>query len=356
MEHVLAETKEIEDRENLRIQQGPGQNGPPLGESASGAASPELGLPGVPRNIAVIRGGAIGDFVVTVPAIETLRLAGSPARLTLIGNPQILGLARADRVLRHDSAILAPLYAETGPLPPETERLFRDMDVVLAYAVDPQGVLERRLGSVVQGELILHDPRPDPCGSRHITEHLLEPLCRRGMPVADSSPRLAVPEEGRASAARAWRRHHLGPAVVAIHPGSGGRHKCWPAACYLALVEELCQRGVQTLLLGGPAEESLLVDLEPRLPSGCAAWRPGSLAELAGMLAQSALFVGNDSGPAHLAAAVGTATLTLFGPTDPQVWRPRAPGSRYVRAPGGDWTALDVDSVLPVALECLPER
>ena len=354
-DHGITESKEIKDRNNPGIQQGPGQKGHAPG-SACWATGPRPGRPDAPRDIAVIRGGAIGDFVLTLPAIDALRQACRPARLLLIGNPQVLSLAPADRVLSHDSARLSPLYSKAGPIPPDTRSLFRDKDVVLAYAVDPDGVLERRLSSVVQGELILYDPRPDPGSRRHVTEHLLEPLQQRGVPVVDARPRVLLPAAGRASADRTWRQHDLGPLVAALHPGSGGRHKCWPLACYLALIEELGRRDVQTLLLGGPAEEGLFRELGPRPLPGCTILHPAGLVDLAGILERCELFIGNDSGPGHLAAALGTATVSLFGPTDPQVWRPRAPWSRCLQAPGGDWTALGVDSVLQVALECLPER
>lgn len=71
---------------------------------------------------------------------------------------------------------------------------------------------------------------------------------------------------------------------------------------------------------------------------------------LGATLARAALFVGNDSGVAHLAAASGAPTLTLFGPTDPAIWAPVGPSVASVRAPGGVLTGLSVDAVVAAAL------
>ena len=78
---------------------------------------------------------------------------------------------------------------------------------------------------------------------------------------------------------------------------------------------------------------------------------PGDLRSMAGLLRHADLFIGNDSGPGHIAAAVGTPTLTLFGPSDAETWAPRHPLARVLKAPDGHLPSLSVESVLRAALE-----
>jgi len=303
------------------------------------------------KSITVIRGGAIGDFVLTLPAIEAVRQAYPEASLRLIGRPAILRLAHPDRILDHDSPLLAPLHAPSRLLPSAVSALFADADFLLTYAADPDGVLAGHLRSLAKGPTLVHDPRPLPGAAVHITDHLLQPLRQAGIPVPDPVPRIHLREEDRDYGSACWQRYGLRSPVVVVHPGSGGRRKCWPRARFLALVNALEQRRIRTLLLRGPVEE----DLQYPLPSGVLSLGPPGLLELAGLLARADLFIGNDSGPGHIAAAVGAPTLTLFGPTDPRVWSPRSPRARILQASTGQLEALAVDSVLRAVLESLEE-
>ncbi|MCA9245267.1 MAG: glycosyltransferase family 9 protein, partial [Phycisphaerales bacterium] len=112
---------------------------------------------------------------------------------------------------------------------------------------------------------------------------------------------------------------------ILIHPGSGGGSKCWPGACFQRVASDLSDRMPKTPIafLIGP------VELETWAPEGIAAFEAiapiflcDDPAELAHLLAATPLLIGNDSGPSHLAALLGTPTLTLFGATDAVVWRP----------------------------------
>jgi ADP-heptose:LPS heptosyltransferase len=103
---------------------------------------------------------------------------------------------------------------------------------------------------------------------------------------------------------------------VLLHPGSGSPKKNWPLEYFQELAQRLNATGLTTAFTHGPAEDNL--PLENCLP-------PMSLPDLARTLASAHLYIGNDTGITHLAAAVGTPTLALFGPTNPTVWAPRGP-------------------------------
>ncbi len=303
-----------------------------------------------PANIKVIRGGACGDFVLTLSAIDALHQAFPGTELHLVGNPQILRLAHPERILDHNSACLVPLYTRTGPLPAATRALFNHTRFVLAYAVDPEGILEFRLEELMGDEFVLCDPRPTPGCARHIVDHLLQPLHQRGIAVPDPEPRLRLRDEDRVYAEECWERYQLVLPVVALHPGSGGRHKCWPLPRFLALADELRQQGCRVLLLYGAAEADLAPTLQERLPPDCLLLQPPSLLDLAGLIEKADLFIGNDSGPGHIAAALGTPTVALFGPTDPDVWGPRGSSTQILQAPTGLLSAISMDSVLKRAI------
>ncbi len=125
---------------------------------------------------------------------------------------------------------------------------------------------------------------------------------------SDGIPRIAcsIPPEGRGN-------------FAAIHPFSGGARKNWPLEKFRQLARQL-EAEMPVRWCAGPED--------PPLEN---AVRFDDLYELARWLARARLYVGNDSGITHLAAAVGTPVLALFGPTDPEIWAPRGENVRVGR-------------------------
>jgi len=121
----------------------------------------------------------------------------------------------------------------------------------------------------------------------------------------------------------ARRINRDGPVVV--HPGSGGPRKCWPPERFTSLFEHLQNIGRELIIVLGEVERE-------RPPEGTTDWgrrfdvrQPTDLIELSEIISRAAVFVGNDSGPTHLAAQLGVGTVALFGPTDPRIWSPVGP-------------------------------
>ncbi len=300
-----------------------------------------------PEHITLVRSGAIGDFVLTLPAVDALRMAYPRSNLRLIGNPSILRLAPVNDLVDINGADVAGLYNPGGAVPDRTRALFSNVELLLAYAVDPDCSLQARLTEIVHGRAIVYDPRPS--RGIHVIEHLLAPLRTLGIPASDPIPRVRLHERELVSAGKLLEKHRLPSPLVAIHPGSGGRGKCWPLSSFLELAQGLRLRGAGVVVLCGPVERDFVVELRLHLP--CLI--PPDLRSLAGLLRQADLFIGNDSGPGHVGAAVGTATLTLFGPTEAETWAPRHPLARILKAPDGHLSSLPVESVLQAALEQL---
>ncbi|HEX5050168.1 MAG TPA: glycosyltransferase family 9 protein [Planctomycetota bacterium] len=136
-----------------------------------------------------------------------------------------------------------------------------------------------------------------------------------------------------------------GPCVLA--PGSGGVHKCWPRRHWLRLADALGAAALRIVV--GPAE---LERDDPRRwpwPAGTEFLADVTAVELAQQLRAAGCFVGNDSGPTHLAAALGVPTVAIFGPTDPRVWAPVGPHVHVVGGGGRALAGVEVGEVAAAA-------
>jgi ADP-heptose:LPS heptosyltransferase len=182
------------------------------------------------------------------------------------------------------------------------------------------------------------DPRP----GVHISDHLLGVLPPLGVEPAGRSARLPVRSEWLDVGRDALAARGVTSNYAVLHPGSGGRAKRWPVARFAELASRLSEPVVWLL---GPAERDDGQARDVGEGVGTILDRL-TLRELAGVLAACRLYVGNDSGVSHLAAALGAPTVAVFGATDPSVWAPR--GERVTIASGwgrGGLGAVSVDEV-----------
>jgi hypothetical protein len=138
-------------------------------------------------------------------------------------------------------------------------------------------------------------------------------------------------------------RHNVkGP--ILIHPGSGGREKCYPIDGFIQLIETVTRHGKSARVLLGEVELERFpaADLR-RLENVAPIGRPARYVDLLAEMNNAAAFIGNDSGPAHLAAVTGLPTVTIFGPTNPALWRPIGPRVAVVEA--ADFSGLKADDI-----------
>jgi len=162
---------------------------------------------------------------------------------------------------------------------------------------------------------------------RHTVEINLDALRRLGI-YPDENRRLvlAVAPSAEAAAEEAMSRFHLtNRSFVLIHPGSRWFFKCWPPDRVARLCDAIVAGGMPVALVSGPdpLEQRLLCEVTSRLKHPLPTF-PGtlSLKELAALIARARLFVGMDSAPMHMAAAMGTPTVALFGPSGEIEWGP----------------------------------
>ncbi|NBU68678.1 MAG: hypothetical protein EBS49_03505 [Verrucomicrobia bacterium] len=278
--------------------------------------------------ILVIRGGALGDFLLTLPAVAGIRQKWPQARLELVANPRfgelVTGPGRVDGIRAIDRPGLAGFFAKGGVLEPDWCDYFSEFDLTVSYLFDPDGIFEanwRRGGG--QGDYLAIDPTgPATAAWKHLTGPLSALGVGPGMSHLLRGEKLATAESSRVPGSV--------PRIV-IHPGSGGARKCWPLEDWL---EELRiwkrERPVEWVWLAGEVEGDLLRGIPEewrRAPHE--EWENRPLPDVFGLLRSADLYLGHDSGISHLAAWSGVPCGLLFGPTDPKIWAP--PGS-HVRS------------------------
>ena len=151
-----------------------------------------------------------------------------------------------------------------------------------------------------------------------------------------SLPRLAPTADAQAWVSNFWQQLGLSDdqPVVALHPGSGGTRKNWPAERFASVAALLAARDVVTLLIEGPADATAAAKVAALAGASVRRVPAATLDRIAALLGRCRAYLGNDSGITHLAALTGTPTVAVFGPTDLTVWRPLGLHTRVVRAAG----------------------
>ena len=298
-------------------------------------------------NILVIRGGAIGDFILTLPAVSALRRQFPEARLEILGYPHIAQLAvaggLADRAQSIEAQALAGFFARGGELDADLVGYFSGFDIIVSYLYDPDTIFQTNVGRCTCAQFIAASHRPDEAAGIHAAKVYLKPLERLAIFDADPVPRLSLNPQ---------------PTTLnrlAIHPGSGGEHKNWPEDKWAGLLEQLVNStSLNLLLVGGEAEGDRLEHLvAPLPPDRLKVARNLPLAELACLLKSCVAFIGHDSGISHLAAAVGLPGLILWGDTAEEIWRPPNEKMAVLRHPQG-LARLPVEEVARELFKLLP--
>lgn len=262
----------------------------------------------VSNKILIIRGGAIGDFILTLPVCAALRAQFPNTTLELMGYRHIAQLALgnwAHAVHSIEARALAGFFARRGALDPTLQHFFASFAIIISYLYDPDGIFQENVARVSKAQFIAGPHRPDESAGIHATQVFLQPLMRLAIFDADSVPRLN------------FTTAKPGP-VLALHPGSGSEKKNWPEAKWREFIQRLT--GCPLLLVGGEAEEGRLERLAAFGNAEVARSLP--LLELAARLSTCAAFVGHDSGISHLASAVGLPSIVLWGDTNEAVWKP----------------------------------
>lgn len=296
------------------------------------------------KRILVIRGGAIGDFVLTLPALALLRRKFPDAHIEILGYKHIAALAEnrfyAQAVRSIEYGPLSSFFAVNAELPTELRDYFAGFDLILSYLYDPDQIFETNLRRCGAREIVRG---PGKIGNEsHAARQLARPLEEIGIKVSDLAAKVFPSTEDR-QFAREFLRNAAKP-IIALHPGSGSEQKNWPIKNWIELGNDLL--GSRTLIVvAGEADTGQLARLECEWKDRHVRFAKNlPLPQLAAVLERS-IFIGHDSGISHLAAAAGAKCILLFGPSDPAIWTPLNPEVKVLRAPHGNMTALPLETV-----------
>ncbi len=300
------------------------------------------------NRILVIRGGAIGDFILTLPALKSLREANPDSQIDLLGYKHIAELANnrfyANGVRSIEYAPLSRFFAKDSELSSELKNYFAGFDLVISYLFDPDQIFESNLRRCGVREFVRGPAKIDQ--GTHAARQLVEPMEQLGLKVETLAAKL-YPSANDRQFAREFLQDCTQP-MVALHPGSGNERKNWPLQNWIdlgdSLLGSLSFQG-SILIVCGEADATRtgrlrLIWSNPRVRFA----ENLTLPHLAAML-EHGTFVGHDSGISHLAAAAGANCILLFGPTDPAIWAPQGENVRIMQAPGGDLRGLTVEIV-----------
>ncbi len=352
--------------------------------------------------IIIIRPGAIGDTLLTLPAIEKLRkhyegleihsgndaITSPPERvasssriwemkkaaqpecnedplhpvypqrphITFVGNAAVLPLLLAsglvDETYNYDETRWSALFSPGGIRNPALRDMFRQADRVICLLRDPDGIVQRNLSAAGVHRSTVGPGRPPEGKGYHAASYLASIMGVRFYEDERFTLQLDFP------AKQPGDRY-----TVAIHPGSGGAQKCWPPASFAEVITALWRRGTAITLFSGPADAQRLqevlhhlpVDSKEKIQRSLTIFDNIPLLEVARHLLLCSRYLGNDSGITHLAAMLGLPTIALFGPSyylSPRegaaIWHPIGRYVEVIHDP--DMAHISVHSVIEKVL------
>jgi ADP-heptose:LPS heptosyltransferase len=274
--------------------------------------------------ILVLHPGALGDIILSLPAMKILRDRFRDAGITLAANTDFastVASAYASRIRSLSTLPIHRLYT-SEPLPVEEKKLWLSYDRILSWTGHACESFAAKL-STLHPAAIVATWKPGPGERRHVSRIFADTLnpwipAPEFLPVAEI---VVDPDDCRQ--ADEWLHRQgwsEGIPLIALHPGAGSSLKRWPLRKFLDLARCLLPYGT-LLVLEGPAEPGLGRALVAELSSG-AILASLPLRLLAAVLRRAWIYIGNDSGIAHLAAAMTIRSVVLFGPTAPPHWAP----------------------------------
>jgi len=263
--------------------------------------------------IAVIRLRSLGDCVLTTPALALLKAHRPDLRIRMVVEPRFAGVFEG----HPDVAEVSPKVGRPVDLVLNLHGGTRSMWMTLASGAKYRaGFGHHRYSWVYSHKIpraqeILGEERPV-----HTAEHLASAMFWLGVPPGEI-PRARLTAEKRPA--------YL-PYVV-LHPFASSTAKTWPHERFLAVAGQLQSAGLEPMILAGPADDASLF-------SQFQVFRNAPLAEVKNLMSGATLFIGNDSGPAHIAAAFGVPQVVLFGPSNPVTWAPWRTEARVLTSRG----------------------
>jgi len=306
----------------------------------------------------IIQPGAVGDVILTIPLIRLLRKRMGLNQVDVMGRQErmdlLAGRCEVGQIISLERSGLHKMFEESNkfelPEGDELFELFRPYDVIATFLKDKQGYFEQNLIFTAwcthSAEVMTLELRPKGDWPGHAAGFFMQQFCElklresgivRRMTTAQERVQLSLLEEFMAPPLIKVQQRDINRGreiliregikeankAVVVHPGSGGKHKCWFIKDFCDLAGYLTEEGMEVMFLLGPAEQERWGEKErSELGEAGLVLEGLNLEEVAGLLSCCAGFVGNDSGISHLAGALDLPTVAIFGESDIRHWRP----------------------------------
>ena len=270
--------------------------------------------------ITLVHAAALGDTILLLPLLRSLAARYPGCQTTLVTRPafgqMFVMRGWANAWASADDPAHTRWFADGETTPPA----WADCDLLLSAVSNGKDAWAAHAAASPARRVACFDPRPPANYPGHVTAFHRDQLAELDLPPAPPALPLVNPD-----------------GALLIHPGSGGEAKCWPREKFVALGQDLLRNGIRPCFLLGEAEQERWgAAAIKRLQDRFDWYLHMGLYELSERMSRARVYLGNDSGVTHLAAALGVPTLALFGPSDERQWGPVGPAVRMIRSAAGD--------------------
>ena len=281
--------------------------------------------------ILLIRTGGLGDCLLLWPALRALRRRFPLSNIELMGIKQRLEPMVVPAGANHASDIEGSGYHHLllpdANIPTRVAERFGAFDTVIAFSAKGDLALGENLSECGVDEVHVFLPFPPPGSGIHVARYTIDLLASADLvdsesmlngaqdllPLADSEIR-----DGK----KILRDLGINSdKLIVVAPGSGSEKKNWHTRGFVDVIESFSTGLFQVLLIEGPADVAAVEEIKKSMPN-LPVLRQLTPSELEGVMAQCRLFLGNDSGPSHLAGLLGLASVVVFKASEPETWRP----------------------------------
>ena len=308
-----------------------------------------------PRNILVIDFGQLGDVVMSLPALRAIRARFPYAKITVaVGKPgkELLSLSGyANEILEVDRVALrdGPTLISIGRIAKFVAQVrkakydfvidlhsYYETNILGFLSGAPQRLYSRRSNRSLD---FLANFRPQPARevmTAHLVDRYLDLLKPLGIQNAPRTPVLntSTADDFAVEAMLKKEKAHSGELLAGIFPGAGNATRLWPLEKFAELADHLIRNDrVRVIVFAGPEERGMVPQMRKVFPPGTIFLDRLTIPQLASAQARLTLFVSNDTGPAHIAAAVGTPVIVIMDRPDPNTFTPVGEHNRFIGGP-----------------------
>jgi heptosyltransferase-3 len=262
--------------------------------------------------ILILKPGGVGDTLLLFPAIVELQRRYEDAEIDIAGNLKVLSLfvdnQSISKAISFEDRIVTEILSETLS---RRARIFLEQYDRLYLLIDDDGIIEGKMKFINKSDYIISSSvqKGSPIPQWKFLAKIM------GLEVSEHENYV-----GKFLKNRPIRQKNS----ILIHPGSGSKTKNWPLNNFMALIKHITGYNIKVRLIAGYAENGIMKMLRNADDTidDIEIHHNVNLSDVVELLLESYIFIGNDSGISHLAGLTGTASIVLFGPSDPRIWKP----------------------------------